>query len=81
MTKVSFAEGNGRSVREFLREFVLEKNKVLPFDVELDFSKIDKQEFLEAVRYRYIYPSMLEMLFNEALVLKDKNLVQTTRKL
>lgn len=63
-----FREGNGRSVREFLREFVLEKNKVLPFGVKLDFSKIDKQEFLEAVKYRYIYPSMLEMLFKEALV-------------
>lgn len=63
-----FREGNGRSVREFLREFVLENNKVLPFKVELDFSKIDKQEFLEAVKSRYLYPSALEMLFLKALV-------------
>ena len=35
-----FREGNGRSTREFLREFVLDKNILLRLNVKLDFSKI-----------------------------------------
>lgn len=63
-----FREGNGRSVREFLREFVLSKNSELPFSVELDFTKINPDEFLLAVKDKYIYPSLLQMLFKSALV-------------
>lgn len=70
-----FREGNGRSVREFLREFVLDKNKLLTFNVKLDFSKMDKESFLTAVQYRYVYPSLLEDEFYKALVPlgKDKD--------
>lgn len=67
-----FREGNGRSVREFLREFVLNKNKLLSFNVKLDFSKMDKEKFLMAVQYRYIYPSLLEDEFYKALVPFEK---------
>ena len=67
-----FREGNGRSVREFLREFVLNKNKLLSFNVKLDFSKMDKEKFLMAVQYRYIYPSLLEDEFYKALVHFEK---------
>ncbi len=63
-----FREGNGRSVREFLREFVLDKNKLLTLNVKLDFSKMDKEKFLMAVQYRYIYQSLLEDEFFKALV-------------
>ena len=48
-----FREGNGRSVREFLREFVLSKKEQLPFNVELDFTKINPDEFLIAVKDCY----------------------------
>ncbi len=71
MTIHPFREGNGRSVREFLREFVLCKNNVLPFDVELDFSKMNKEDALKAVEYHYLYPSMLDMEFMKALVPLD----------
>ena len=66
-----FREGNGRSVREFLREFVLSKKEQLPFNVELDFTKINPDEFLMAVKDKYLYPSLLQMLFNNALVKAD----------
>lgn len=63
-----FREGNGRSTREFLREFVLDKNKLLTFNVKLDFSKMNKESFLTAVQYRYVYTSLLEDEFYKALV-------------
>ncbi len=63
-----FREGNGRSTREFLREFVLDKNKLLTLNVKLDFSKMDKESFLTAVQYRYVYPSLLEDEFYKAIV-------------
>ena len=63
-----FREGNGRSAREFLREFVLDKNEKLNFNFELDFSKMNKEEFLRAVQYRYVWPSLLEEEFYKALV-------------
>lgn len=66
-----FREGNGRSVREFLREFVLSKKEQLPFNVELDFTKINPDEFLIAVKDKYLYPSLLQMLFKNALVKVD----------
>lgn len=68
MTIHPFREGNGRSVREFLREFVLCENKFLPFNVKLDFSKMNKEDALKAVEYHYLYPSMLDMEFMKALV-------------
>lgn len=61
-----FREGNGRSVREFLREFVNYYSYKLPFD--LDYSQMDKDAFLMAVQQRYLYPSLLDMEFEKALV-------------
>lgn len=69
-----FREGNGRSTREFLREFVLDKNKLLTFNVKLDFSKMDKESFLTAVQYRYLYPSLLEDEFYKALAPLEKEM-------
>ena len=66
-----FREGNGRSVREFFREFTLSKKEQLPFNVELDFTKINPDEFLMAVKDKYLYPSLLQMLFKNALVKVD----------
>ena len=74
MTVHPFSEGNGRSVREFLREFVLHYSEKLPY--KLDYSKMDEEAFLMAVEYRYLYPSMLDMEFEKALVLlNSKNLL------
>lgn len=68
MTIHPFREGNGRSTREFLREFVVYNNINLSFDLELDFSKMDKENALKGVEYKFIYPSMLMMEFKKALV-------------
>lgn len=67
-----FREGNGRSIREFLREVVLLKNKVLPFEVELDYTKVDKDNMLKGTAYRYFYPSMLELEFSKGLIPLEK---------
>ena len=72
MTIHPFREGNGRSVREFLREFVDSKNKFLPFNVELDYSLMDKESALKGVEYKFIYPSMLMLEFKKALVTSVK---------
>ena len=70
-----FREGNGRTIREFFREFVETKNKELPFDLKLDLTRIYKEQALLAVQERYIYPSLLEEVFRNALVPieSDKN--------
>lgn len=70
-----FREGNGRAIREFMREFVDAKNNDLPFEVKLDLTKIDKNQALLAVQERYIYPSLLEEVFRGALVVlnNEKN--------
>lgn len=68
-----FREGNGRSIREFIRETVLLKNKKLPFDVELDYTKMDKDNMMQGVKNRYFFPSMLEMEFMKGLVPIEKD--------
>lgn len=67
-----FREGNGRTIREFFREFVEAKNNELPFNLMLDLTKIDKDEALLAVQERYLYPSLLENVFEKALVEIDE---------
>ena len=72
-----FREGNGRTIREFVREVVLEKNKILPFQVELDYSKMDKENLMLGTKDRYLYGSLLEFEFMKALVpienIKEQN--------
>ena len=36
--------------------------------VDLDYSQMDKDAFLMAVQQRYLYPSLLDMEFEKALV-------------
>lgn len=71
-----FREGNGRTIRVFIREFVLEKSKNLscgPLDI--DYTKMDSNNLLLGTVERYVYQSMLEMEFMKALVpvQKEKN--------
>ncbi len=71
-----FREGNGRTIRVFIREFVLEKSKNLgcgPLDI--DYTKMDSNNLLIGTVERYVYRSMLEMEFMKALVpiKKEKN--------
>lgn len=44
-----FREGNGRTIREFIREYINFVSQYLPFELnEIDYSKMDKQSFLLA---------------------------------
>lgn len=64
-----FREGNGRTIRTFIRDFVVEKSKNLscgPLDI--DYTRIDKNNLLLGTVRRFMYPSMLEMEFMKSLV-------------
>ena len=70
-----FREGNGRTIRVFIREFILEKSKNLgcgPLDI--DYTKMDSNNLLLGTVERYVYPSMLEMEFMKSLIsIKKEN--------
>lgn len=55
-----FREGNGRTIREFLREFVEAKNKYMNCSYELDFTMMDPDNLMNSTKNRLIYPGMLE---------------------
>ena len=68
-----FREGNGRTIRAFLRDFVVEKSKNLSCGpLDLDYTKIDKNNLLLGTVRRYMYPSMIECEFMKGLVQVDK---------
>lgn len=62
-----FREGNGRTVREFLRELVDSK---IP-DYQLDWSKVDSDNMLEGIRNSFFTKTLLELEFRKALVIDE----------
>ena len=67
-----FREGNGRSIREFIREFSIVKSHEINIgNYELDWSLIDKDELDSYLEIAHIYPSSTAIIFDKALVLKD----------
>ena len=69
-----FREGNGRSIRVFIRDFVVEKSKNMSCGpLDLDYTKIDSENLLMGTANRYIYPSMIEVEFMKGLVQLEKN--------
>lgn len=73
-----FREGNGRTAREFLREFVLEKSKSLPFGpLELDWTRFNGNVVLDNITYALAFRSLIDMEFQKALVSpEDKNQIK-----
>jgi len=68
-----FREGNGRSCREFLREFVEEKTKNFSSGpLELDWTKFDGTVFLENVSFSLVFRSAIEMEFMKSLIPSDQ---------
>lgn len=64
-----FREGNGRSSREFLREFVAEKSKTLPCGpLELDWTKFDSSVMNEDIQFALTFRGVIEHEFYKALV-------------
>ena len=70
LTVHPFREGNGRTTREFLREFVL---KYLP-DYKLRWSKMDKDKLNEGIKYGFAGKSLLELEMAKGLVPRDETL-------
>ena len=68
-----YREGNGRTIREFLREFTLVKSKEIGIgEFELDWSKINKKELNEYIEVAHLFPSYIVNIFKKALVSKEK---------
>lgn len=67
-----FREGNGRTIRAFLRDFVVEKSKNMSCGpLDLDYAKMDPEDFMLGTVNRFAYPSMLEVQFMKGLVKTD----------
>ena len=69
-----FREGNGRTIRAFLRDFVLSKSEHLTCGpLDLDYTKMNAENLMLGTVRRHIYPSMLEMEFMKGLVKADNS--------
>ncbi len=67
-----YREGNGRTIREFLREYSIEKSEKLGIgQMELDWSLINKEELDEFIDVVHLFPYSISSIFMSALVLKD----------
>lgn len=68
-----FREGNGRTIREFVREFSLAKSQELGMEqLELDWCLVNKAELNQYIEVAHMFPSATALLFNSALVTKNK---------
>lgn len=75
LTVHPFRKGNGRTTREFLREFV---DKYVP-GYKLKWSKMDKEGLNLGVKYGYIGKSMIEIEIAKGLVSRDEELTSGSR--
>ncbi len=67
-----FREGNGRVIREFVREFTLAKGQN---KFELDWRLIPPEELNKNIEVAHMFPGETALLFYEALVpIKSKNI-------
>lgn len=63
-----YREGNGRAIREFLREYTLEKSKEIGIgEWELDWSKVNRDELNRYLEVSHIFPKQTALLFLGAL--------------
>jgi len=76
-----FREGNGRSIRAFFRDFVVEKSKNKSCGpLDLDYTKLDKDALILATAFRYMYPSGVEMEFMKGIVPIEKEDINSNKK-
>ncbi len=67
-----FREGNGRTIREFTREFSLIKSRELGIgEMELDWKLINKEELDKNIELAHIFPGLVPIIFEKALVEKE----------
>ena len=75
LTVHPFREGNGRTTREFLREFVDKYMK----DYKLKWSKMDKEQLHMGVKYGYVGKSLIEIEIAKGLVSRREELSSGSR--
>jgi len=70
-----FREGNGRSIREFIREYANEKSKELMFgQVDFRWDNVDKDEIHKYIDMSVAFRSNIELEFLKAMeVVNEKN--------
>jgi len=63
-----YREGNGRTIREFLREYSIGKSKELGIEeVELDWRKVNVEERDKNIAFAHIFPSNTAIVIEKAL--------------
>ena len=68
-----FREGNGRCIREFVREFSIAKSRELGMPVELDWQLINRSELDRNIEIAHLFPGLTNSIFMKALVpVEDK---------
>jgi len=74
-----FRDGNGRAIREFIREYSIKKSKeLLNENLELDWRLVDKKELNKHLDVAHLYPAETGLLLYNALVQikpKDKRTI------
>lgn len=64
-----FREGNGRTIREFVREYSIKKSEEIGLGkLELDFSLVNRYELNKHLDVAHRFPAYTGLLFNDALV-------------
>ncbi|HIT38102.1 MAG TPA: Fic family protein [Candidatus Onthousia faecipullorum] len=72
-----FREGNGRTIREFIREYAIAKSKELPIgEFNFSWANVDKDAINEVIDKGRAFRSVIELEFMKALepVFLDKSL-------
>jgi len=68
-----FREGNGRAIREFIREYANEKSKLLPFgEINFSWSNVDGEVIDSIINKALAFRSVIENEFMKALDLVNK---------
>ena len=68
-----YREGNGRTIREFIREYSIVNSEKIGIGVmELDWSLIDKKELDECIAVVHLFPYSISSILMNALVPYEK---------
>ena len=63
-----YREGNGRTIREFIRQFSISKSKELGLgELELDWRFVDKDQLNQDALYSHLFPEKTIRMFYDAL--------------
>ena len=68
-----YREGNGRTIREFVREYSIKKSEEIGLGkLELDWDKVDRKELDKYIEVAHILPSYITPIFMKAFPSKKK---------